>query len=104
MGGGTVIPEGAANLATMRFDNRKRGTELLDNTKKLFETENASIETRLILDEAPEEYIKKVVKDEGFDLVVLGCKGDHSKLKRTLIGTIPEKVLNEVPCDLLIIR
>ena len=65
---------------------------------------NQKVETRLIYNTMPEDYIKKIVKEEEFDLVILGCKGDHSKLRRTFLGTVPDKVINEAPCDVLIVR
>lgn len=75
----------------------------LNKVESLFKDTNASIETRIIYDKEPDDYIKEQVKEEGFDLVILGCEGEHSTLKR-VIGTVPEKVLNQVPCDVLITR
>jgi nucleotide-binding universal stress UspA family protein len=77
--------------------------KLLNNVKDLFKKSNASIETRLINYKEPHEYIKEQVKKEGFDLVILGCKGVHSRVQK-VIGTVPEKVLNETQCDVLIVR
>ncbi len=45
-----------------------------------------------------------MTEEENFDLVILGCRGKHSKLKRTFLGTIPDKVINNAPCDVLIVR
>jgi nucleotide-binding universal stress UspA family protein len=71
--------------------------------ERLFEEAGAPIDTRVIFDKEPDDYIKEQVKEEEFDLVILGCKGEHSTIKR-VIGTVPEKVLNDVACDVLIAR
>jgi len=75
----------------------------LKKVEGLFKDSNAIIETRVIYDKEPDDYIKEQVEEEGFDLVILGCKGEHSTIKR-VIGTVPEKVINHVPCDVLIAR
>lgn len=80
------------------------GKKILDQTENLFKKAGKLIETRLIEGEDPEDYIMRVVEDENFDLVALGSKGDHSKLKEMFMGSIAQKVLNEVPCDVLIVR
>jgi len=80
------------------------GKKILEKTNKLFGENNIDIETRLITDEKPEDYIEKVVEKENIDLVVLGSKGEHSKLEQIFSGTIAQKVLNDVPCDVLIVR
>ena len=75
----------------------------LGKVENLFKEAGATIETRIIYHKEPDDYIKEQVNEEGIDLVILGCQGEHSTVKR-LIGTVPEKVLNHVPCDVLIAR
>jgi len=82
----------------------KEGTKLLDDIKKKFESKGLKVETRRIFDFGPEYYIEERVKEEGFDLVVLGCGGKHSKLRRTFVGTVPEYVINHVDVDVLIAK
>ena len=82
----------------------KEGTKLLDDIKKKFESKGLKVETRRIFDFGPEYYIEERVKEEGFDLVVLGCGGKHSKLRRTFVGTVPEYVINRVDVDVLIAK
>ncbi len=89
---------------TIHNDYIKQGEDILKELKKLFKESNAKVETRLIFDVPPEDYIKKMVEEEGFDLVILGCKGHHSKLSRVLLGTIPDKVINSVSSDVLVVR
>jgi nucleotide-binding universal stress UspA family protein len=88
----------------LREERRIEGKKLLDETIKMFERENISTESRLITSESPEDYITRIVDEEGFDLVVLGCKGEHSFAKRVLMGTIPQIALNRASCDVLIVR
>lgn len=78
--------------------------KILKRTKELFDENHVNIETRLITDEKPEDFIEKVVKEENIDLVVIGSKGEHSKLEQIFSGTITQKVVNNVPCDILIVR
>ncbi len=82
-------------------DHKKK---VFDEIKKLFEEVNLSIETRLILDQNPEDYIKTIVEKENFNLVVLGYSGKHGILRRRLLGSIPTEVMNNVLCDLLIVK
>lgn len=82
----------------------QRGETILKQTKEIFEKEDLPLATRLIKDENPAKYIERIVKEEGFDVVALGCKGQHSKVEELLLGTVSEKVLNKAPCDVLIVR
>jgi nucleotide-binding universal stress UspA family protein len=80
------------------------GKKILEKTKKLFDENNIDIETRLITDEKPKDYIERTVEKENIDLVVLGSKGEHSKLEQIFSSTIAQQVVNDVPCDVLIVR
>lgn len=80
------------------------GTKLLDEIKAKFEGEGLKVETRRIFDFGPQYYIEDQVKEEKFDLVVLGNEGKHSKLRRTIVGTVPEYVINHVNVDVLIAK
>ncbi len=81
----------------------KVGNKILEETKKIFKKEEIPIKTRLVEDVEPEKYIIDKVKEENFDLVILGSKGHHSK-SHTLLGTISSHVVNNVDCDVLIVR
>ena len=79
------------------------GDYILKKTKEILDPIKNYIEFRLITDEAPEDYIKRIAKAEGIDLVFLGCKGGHSKLEEKFVGTVCMKLLREPPCDVLIV-
>lgn len=89
---------------TLRHDKLNKGSELLNSVQELFEKAGQKVETRLIFDILPENYIKKVVKREKFDLVILGSKGKHSKLKTIFFDTIPDKIINNISSDVLVVR
>ncbi len=78
--------------------------KILKEVEKRFKDKDEKVETRLIFDISPEDYIKKVTAEENFDLVILGCKGKHSKLRQVILGTIPDRVINSASCDVLIVR
>ncbi|MEJ2295837.1 MAG: universal stress protein [Candidatus Lokiarchaeota archaeon] len=88
----------------IRRDEANQGATLLKDAEKLFADHGKKIETRLIFDISPKDYINKISKEEKFDLVILGCKGKHSKIKRAILGTTPTEVINSAPSDVLIVR
>lgn len=48
-------------------------------------------------------YITNILEKEYFELIVLGSKG-HSTLERIFAGLVTQEILNDVYCDLLIVR
>ncbi len=58
----------------------------------------------LELDVPPEEYAIDFAKQNKVDLIVLGCRGHHSRMREAVLGTVPTKILNEAPCQVLIVR
>lgn len=88
----------------LRDEQINEGNELLNSVQELFEKEGQKVETRLIFDINPEDYIKKVAKKEKFDLVILGSKGKHSKLKNIFSEPIPDKVAHDISSDVLVVR
>lgn len=107
----TVPSAFGASYAVPSVDYRKieedykfHGKKILDKTREIFKKRNIDIETRLITEEKPEDYIERIVEEEDFDLVVLGSKGEHSKLEQIFSGSIVERAINEVHCDILIVR
>ncbi len=97
-----VIPEQDYYRVTQEIENA--GKKLLAETEKAFEAAGVKVKTVLVKEQEPEEYAIDAAKKEGVDLVVLGCKGHHSKLKEIFIGTVPTRVLNAAKCDVLIVR
>lgn len=83
---------------------QEAGKRLLSKTKRMFGENQSSVETRLIEDEPPGDYIRRVVEKENFDLVILGSRGQHSKVKNVLLGTVSSRVSKNAPCDVLIVK
>lgn len=88
----------------LEADCIRTGQKLLSKMDTIFRNAHLEIETRLILHEDPEYYINRMVAEEGFDLVVIGSKGIHSKLSNLFIGSITTDVIKHAPCDILIIK
>jgi len=91
-------------IEKIRESYKQAGEMILNDAKEQFEKEDLIVETRLDIDESPEDYIERIVPAENFDLIVLGHRGHHTKLRNAIIGSIPEKVLNNLDVDLLIIK
>ena len=101
---GTNLPIGSSLSYEINGDRAKAATDLLKKIKEKFSKEGREVETRVIYDYGPQYYIEEHVQKEGFDLVVLGCRGEHSKLKRTVLGTVPEYVINHADANVLIVK
>ncbi len=89
---------------SLHQDYIDEGKSILETAKNTFKKENQELETKIIFDIPPEDYVKKAVKEEGFDLVILGSGGKHNIIERRILGTVPEHVLDAAPCDVLVIR
>ena len=82
----------------------KNAQLILDRAKGMFLEQGIEVETQLVYDSDPVSYIKEVVEKEHIDLVIIGAKGTHSLIKEILIGSVADKVLRHVPCDVLVIK
>ena len=52
---------------------------------------------------APIEYLPRIAADCAADIVVMGAIS-RSGLKRALIGSTAERVLESMPCDVLVVK
>jgi nucleotide-binding universal stress UspA family protein len=107
-GGHTVafhsVLHGFSKSESVKEEDMNQGKKILSDIEKLFKDANLSIETRLIEDTHPEDFIKEAVEKEDFNIVVLGNKGKHKLLRRAVLGSVPTKVMNNVTCDILVVR
>lgn len=78
--------------------------QVFTKIRELFEEANLSVETRLITDQNAEDYIKDTIEKENINLVVLGYSGKHGIVKRRILGSIPTTVMNNVLCDVLVVK
>lgn len=83
---------------------KEAGEKLLKSTKQKFGTAQDLVETRLIEDISPEDYIPKIVEEEEIELVVLGSRGHHSKIKKVFLGTVSTNIAKNAPCDVWIVK
>jgi len=52
---------------------------------------------------APDQLLRDYIRDKGADLVVLGTHG-RSALFEVLLGSVAKQILDELPCDALVVR
>ncbi len=101
---GARIGSGGSYYISERELEYKIGKDILLAKEKYFDKANLPVEARLIIDDPPEEYIEKSVKKENFDLIVIGTKGYHSKLREILLGSVARNAVKHASCDVLVIR
>ena len=99
----------AYNMATadqelIRQKYLEAGRKLLNKTQKKFKDAGVEVDARLVEFTSPEEFALDAGEKFGIDLIIIGCKGDHSKLERVFLGTVAQKLVNEAKCDVLTVR
>lgn len=92
------------DLERIKMVYEKNAQAIIDRAAEIFMEAGIKVEPRLVYREHPMSYIKKTVEEENIDLVVIGSKGVHSLLEEVLLGSVAEKVLRHVPCDILVVR
>ncbi len=84
------------------------GKAVIAQAKKILEDLKQGIEDKvtyhLELEITPEEFAINFAKKNNIDLIVVGCKGHHGRLRRSLLGTVATKIVNEAPCQVLVVR
>ena len=88
----------------LKTKGKKKAKKLLNSFENMFSEYNIPVETRLIENKNPEDFIKEIIKNQDIDLIILSCKGHHSKLRRFFFETLPQKILNDASVDLLVVR
>ncbi len=79
------------------------GNKIIRNAEELFREAGIAVDARLVTFEDPAEYILEVVKDEGYDLVVIGNRAEH-QAERYSLGSISEKVARHAESPVLIVK
>ncbi|MEJ2280392.1 MAG: universal stress protein [Candidatus Bathyarchaeota archaeon] len=69
----------------------------------MFREAKIDVDARLVTFEDPAEYILELVKDEEYDLVVIGNRAEHQS-ERYSLGSITEKVARHSDCSVLIVK
>jgi len=79
------------------------GKKIIRNAEELFREAKIDVDARLVTYEDPAELILQLVKDEGYDLVVIGNRAEHQS-ERYSLGSVTEKVARHAECPVLITK
>jgi nucleotide-binding universal stress UspA family protein len=79
------------------------GKKIIRNAEELFREAKIDVEARLVTFEDPAEYVLEAVRDEGYDLVVIGNRAEH-QADRYSLGSVSEKVARHAACPVLIVK
>jgi nucleotide-binding universal stress UspA family protein len=79
---------------------QKVGERIL--SKALKEVKKIKV-TKRLESGSPAEKIIEVAKSEGYDLIVVGCRG-LSRTKRFFLGSVSDDVSHHAPCSVFIVR
>jgi nucleotide-binding universal stress UspA family protein len=97
----------SVNEDSLREMYQESGRQILDQARQAVEEQDPefaeSVTYILETELAPHEYVESFVKENGVDLVIVGCYGHHSGVKH-LTGTVATRILNTAPCQVLVVR
>ncbi len=81
----------------------KAGRRIIRQAEELFKEEGISVEARLVKSEDPAETVLQLVKDWGYDLVVIGNRSE-TQSERFSLGSVTEKISMYAQCPVLIVK
>jgi nucleotide-binding universal stress UspA family protein len=79
------------------------GKKILRNAEDMFKEAGIEVDARLVKFEDPAEYILELIKDEGYDLVVIGNRAE-TQSERYSLGSVTEKVARHADCAVFIVK
>lgn len=79
------------------------GKKILRNAEELFKEAGIPIAAKLVTHEDPAEFVLEFIKDEKFDLVVIGNRAE-TQSERHSLGSVTEKVARHAECPVLIVK
>ena len=79
------------------------GKKIIRNAEELFREAGIEVDARLVSYEDPAESILELVKDEGYDLVVIGNRAEHQS-ERYSLGSVTDKVARHAECTVFIVK
>ncbi len=79
------------------------GKKILRNAEELFREAGIPVDARLVTHEDPAEFVLELVKDEKYDLVVMGNRAENQS-ERYSLGSVTEKVARHAECPVLIVK
>ncbi|UNC92360.1 universal stress protein [Candidatus Contubernalis alkaliaceticus] len=81
---------------------KRRGKEILDKAEELVKGTSAEVKTLFTVGD-PADQILNLIEKEGADMVVMGSHG-LSGIRRFLIGSVSNKVLQHSPKPVMVIK
>jgi len=79
------------------------GKKIIRNAEEMFREAKIDVDARLVSYEDPAEFLLQLVKDEKYDLVVIGNRAEHQS-ERYSLGSVTEKVARHAECPVLIVK
>ena len=79
------------------------GKKILRNAEEFFKEAGIPIAAKLVTHEDPAEFVLEFIKDEKFDLVVIGNRAE-TQSERHSLGSVTEKVARHAECPVLIVK
>ena len=101
---GLTQPKPSLDLGQLQKHYVEAGKQVIENAKRRVEEAGLTAVYHLEQMISPADFAKKFVEENDVDLIVVGCKGHHSKIRNLVIGSVADKVLRSVPCEVLIVR
>ena len=79
------------------------GKKIVWDAEALYKEEGIEVDSRVVEYEDPAETVLRVAKDEEYDLVVIGNRGE-TEVEVFSLGSIAEKVSRHAECPVLIVK
>jgi len=100
---GLTLGDPAIDAATLAATYEQQKIKSRQDFKAFAENAKIPRNRRHVIDRDPATGISAVARKVGADLVVMGAVS-RSGLKRLFIGNTAERVLNTLPCDVLVVK
>nr|MDO8083807.1 universal stress protein [Candidatus Sigynarchaeum springense] len=84
------------------------GKQIIEQARQQVETMKIPLEGKVIynleINLSPGDFVKSYAKENGIDLVIVGCEGHHSRARTAITGTVAMNIVNDAPCPVLVVR
>jgi len=81
----------------------QKGRKVIWNSEALFKEEGVEVDARIVEHADPAETVLLVTKDEEYDLIVMGNRGE-TEVEVFSLGSIAEKVSRHAECPVLLVK
>jgi nucleotide-binding universal stress UspA family protein len=76
---------------------------MLSGQKRLLEQKGIKVDIRSVRSNNPPGVLVRIAEDEDYDLVVVGSRG-MGGVKNFLMGSVSTKIVQDCPCNVLVIK